>query len=562
MSELVTQGFHGGEEDDVADGVAARQQHGAAVYAYAQAARGRHAVFEGVYKVGIHHAGLVVALGAQLDLLFKALLLVYGVVQLGEGVAHLAAADEELKTLSEARVLRAALREGRDVHRVHGYEGGLDHQLLDLLVVALVERVAPGGLHAVHVHARSLGRRHGLGVALDGHEVYAQVLLHGLGHGHSRPAGGKGDMLALPIDLIGAEYLHRRAGEQVLEEVHHVVEVRVGLVQLDGGELRVVPRVHALVAEDAAYLVHALYAADDEALEVQLRGDAHIHVYIQSVMVRDEGPRRRTAGDGVEHRSLDLHEAAALQEAAHIAHEPRTYLEVAAALVAHDEVHVPLAVLELHVRHAVELLRQGAQALGKQRDGLDMDARLAGLGLEHIAGDADDIADVVLAEVRELLRRDGVGADVELYLAPVVLDVAEDGLAHAALGHYSPRGLHGLALELLIAVLYLARPGAADEARQLEGVPPLLLEGGQLLAAYLKYLGKLLLRGLVSRLLAHLSLIPSQAFSTESIVNFIEPAGASIVTVSPTLWPSRPRPIGLSSDMRPDMGLASWEPTI
>ena len=143
---------------------------------------------------------------------------------------------------------------------------------------------------------------------------------------------------------------------------------------------------------------------------------------------------------------------ARVQEAADVADELAADLEVAAALVAHDEVHVALAVLELDVGHAVELLRQGAQALGEQRHALDMDADLAGLGLEHIARDADDVADVVLAEVRELLLADGVGADVELNLALVVLDVAEDGLAHAALGHDAARGLDGLALKGLVVV--------------------------------------------------------------------------------------------------------------
>jgi len=36
--------LHGGEEDDLADGVVTRQQHHAAVNTHAHAARGRHAV--------------------------------------------------------------------------------------------------------------------------------------------------------------------------------------------------------------------------------------------------------------------------------------------------------------------------------------------------------------------------------------------------------------------------------------------------------------------------------------------------------------------------------------
>ena len=95
-------------------------------------------------------------LRAQFYLLFEAGLLVDGVVELGECVAHLTAADEELEALGEARVLRTALGERRNVDGVHGDKGGLYHELLDLLVVALVERMAPGGLLAVHVNADGL----------------------------------------------------------------------------------------------------------------------------------------------------------------------------------------------------------------------------------------------------------------------------------------------------------------------------------------------------------------------------------------------------------------------
>ena len=149
---------------------------------------------------------------------------------------------------------------------MHGDEGGLDQQPLHLLVKALVKGVAPGGLHPVHVYADGLGGSHGLGVPVDGHKVHPQVLLDGLGHGHPPPAGGQVDGFPLPGDLVGSQDLLGRGGEEVLKEVHHVVEVGIGLVELYGGEFGVVLGVHALVAEDPADLIHPLQAAYDEAL--------------------------------------------------------------------------------------------------------------------------------------------------------------------------------------------------------------------------------------------------------------------------------------------------------
>ena len=82
--------LHRREQDHVPDGACAGEEHDAAVDADAEAARGGHTVLEGVDEILVHHAGLVVAFGAQLHLLDEALPLVDGIVELGEGVAHLA----------------------------------------------------------------------------------------------------------------------------------------------------------------------------------------------------------------------------------------------------------------------------------------------------------------------------------------------------------------------------------------------------------------------------------------------------------------------------------------
>ena len=39
------------------------------------------------------------------------------------------------------------------------------------------------------------------------------------------------DLLPLPLHLIGAQDLLGGGGEQVLEQIHHVVEIGVGLVE-------------------------------------------------------------------------------------------------------------------------------------------------------------------------------------------------------------------------------------------------------------------------------------------------------------------------------------------
>ncbi len=85
--------------------------------------------------------------------------------------------------------------------------------------------------------------------------------------------------------------LHRHARHERFRDVHHVVVVGVGLVQLELSELGAVGPVHALVAEVLADLEDALHPTDYQPLEVQLVRDAEVERHVERVVVRLERPR-------------------------------------------------------------------------------------------------------------------------------------------------------------------------------------------------------------------------------------------------------------------------------
>jgi hypothetical protein len=70
-----------------------------------------------------------------------------------------------------------------------------------------------------------------------------------------------------------------------------------------------------------------------------------------------------------------------------------------ARLVGH-QVDIALAVLDLLVVHAVELVGQRAQALGQQAHLVGVDGQLAGAGLEQHAFGGHDVAQVPVLEHR------------------------------------------------------------------------------------------------------------------------------------------------------------------
>ena len=101
-----------------------------------------------------------------------------------------------------------------------------------------------------------------------------------------------------------------------------------------------------------------------------------IDVQGMSVHLRDEGPRGRTAVQRLQHRRLDLEEAAAGEALAQGRHHADAQPCDLPRLRAYDEVDVALPHPGLLGERLV-LDRQGAQGLGRHLPGIDEHAQLA-----------------------------------------------------------------------------------------------------------------------------------------------------------------------------------------
>ena len=288
-----------------------------------------------------------------------------------------------------------------------------------------------------------------------------------LAHRHAGEAGVEVDLAPGVRQLRRPRRLARRVAQDLLGEVHQVVVVPVRRVELHHRELGVVADRDSLVAKAPVDLEHALEAADDEALQVELGGDAQEHLLVERVVVGDERLRVGAARDRMEHRRLDLHEAVLDHEAADRRQRLAARDEARPRGVVGDQVLVAMAILLLGVGDAVELVGQRPQALGEQAQALDLDGQLAGLGLEERALGADDVAEVEALEVVVGLGADRVDADAKLDPAGRVLHGREAGLAHDALEHQPAGDRDGdrLRLERLVVEM-------AVLPRQLDGAVP------------------------------------------------------------------------------------------
>ena len=146
----------------------------------------------------------------------------------------------------------------------------------------------------------------------------------------------------------------------------------------------------------------------------------------------------------------------------------------------------------------MELLGQGQQTLGEQRQLRDADGDLAHLRAEHLALDADDVTDIQLLEGSVGFIAQQVALDKNLDVALLVAQMGKAGFAHDALGHHAASqrdDLSGLSLGRKVSKLIfeVGRVRILRIFGDFKGVMTGFAQVCQLLAAHSGLLGQLLL---------------------------------------------------------------------
>ena len=191
-------------------------------------------------------------------------------------------------------------------------------------------------------------------------------------------------------------------------------------------------RRNPFVPEVAVDLEYLLYAADGEALEIELWRHAHEEPHVQRVVMRHERARERAAGDGLHHRRFDLEESAPDEELANRRDDPASHLEHASRVGIDDQVEIPLAVADFDVLQPVPFLWQREQALGEKLQRRCPDRQLVRACPEQAAFDADPVTQIKQLENLEVPLAESLLLDIYLHARAAIGNDKEVGLPEAA----------------------------------------------------------------------------------------------------------------------------------
>ena len=222
-----------------------------------------------------------------------------------------------------------------------------------------------------------------------------------------------------------------RGLNHLFDALHHNLVIRVGFIQLDHREFRIVLRAEPFIAEIPADLKNPLHSAHQQTLQVEFRTDPQIELHVERVVVRDEGPRRRTSVDRLQQRRLNFEIVLAEQVVANRLNDRAALPKDLRNLGVGEQVNVAPPVTQVHVGQPMPFFRRRAQRLRQNRQPVGPQRQLSGSGSADDAVRADDIAQVKLPDDRPLIAEIRL-AEAELERSAPIPNGHKGQLAHDA----------------------------------------------------------------------------------------------------------------------------------
>ena len=144
-------------------------------------------------------------------------------------------------------------------------------------------------------------------------EVNTRNFLDGVNHVNAFKRFVDFDFSSLVVDWSISIYRDSCMLDNAFSQVHDILEICIGLVNLDRSKFWIVSCIHSFVTEDTANLINSLHTTDDETFKVKLGCNPQHHINVLGIVVGDKWTGSSTACLIVEDRSFYFKEALSIQ---------------------------------------------------------------------------------------------------------------------------------------------------------------------------------------------------------------------------------------------------------
>ncbi|KAF5036843.1 hypothetical protein DSECCO2_570940 [anaerobic digester metagenome] len=217
------------------------------------------------------------------------------------------------------------------------------------------------------------------------------------------------DLMSLIDKGILAHHVLGQVVNHAFHQVHHAIQIGIGFIGFQHGELRVMCTIHAFITEVLTDLVHPLKAAHNQAFQIELHRDAQVKIHIESIVMGDEGSGIGTAIERLENRSFHFHVATAVHESANGRNDVGTELEDLAVFWIEQEVQIAFTIAQFDIGKfiiahslAIHLLffdgGQGTDVFGEELDDGTLQGIFPGLSIEQSARNLHKITGITELE--------------------------------------------------------------------------------------------------------------------------------------------------------------------
>ena len=150
-------------------------------------------------------------------------------------------------------------------------KGRLNQVLLCKLLKEQIQDIALL-MAPLKLHSLFLGNSSCLLQGMNLVKINSGILLYRVHHGDAGKRLAQIHLHAFISNGGGTKHLLSHKTVQLLGQVHHPVVIRIRLIQLHQGELRVVPGIQTLVAEYTPNFINPLKSAYNKPLQIKLQG--------------------------------------------------------------------------------------------------------------------------------------------------------------------------------------------------------------------------------------------------------------------------------------------------